>query len=64
MTCDEVRDLAPAYVLGALEADEERLVAEHLETCSEDHAEFSELGSVVPYLGDLVPLVEPPADLR
>ena len=64
MTCDEIRDLAPAYVLGALEADEERLVAEHLATCPEAHAEFSELGSVVPYLGEQVTLVEPPPALR
>jgi anti-sigma factor RsiW len=64
MTCDDVRDLAPGYVLGALEADEERLVAEHLETCQEDHSEVSELGSVVPYLEETVTLVEPPAALR
>ena len=64
MTCDEIRDLAPAYVLGALEADEERLVAEHLASCPEVHAEFSELGSVVPYLGEQVTLVEPPPALR
>ena len=64
MTCDEVRDLAPAYVLGALEADEERLVAEHLRGCPDDHSEVADLGSVVPYLGESVPLVEPPAALR
>src|SRR5829696_5041441 len=64
MTCDEIRDLAPAYVLGALERDEERAVAEHLRTCPDVHAEIAELGSVVPYLDETVPLVEPPASLR
>ena len=64
MTCDEIRDLAPAYVLGALERDEERAVAEHLRTCPDAHAEMAEMGEVVPYLDEAVPLVEPPPALR
>ena len=64
MTCDEIRDLAPAYVLGALEPDTERAVAEHLRTCPDAHEEIDQLGSVVPYLDDGVPLVEPPVALR
>ena len=64
MTCDQIRDLAPAYVLGALERDEELAVAEHLRTCPDAHVEFLELGGVVPYLDEAVPLVEPPAALR
>src|SRR5947199_6082419 len=64
MTCDEIRDLAPVYVLGALERDVERDVAEHLRTCADAHAEVEELGGVVPYLDETVPLVEPPARLR
>ena len=64
MTCDEVRDVAGAYVLGALERDEELAVTEHLRTCSDAHAEITELGGVVPYLLETVALVEPPASLR
>src|SRR6185369_15642863 len=64
MTCDEIRDLAPAYVLGALERDVEQAVAEHLLTCPDVHAEIAELGSVVGYLAETVELVEPPASLR
>ena len=64
MTCDEIRDLAPAYVLGALERDEELAVAEHLRTCPDAHAEMAELGGVVPYLDETVPLEEPPPALR
>jgi hypothetical protein len=64
LTCDQVRDLAPAYMLGALERDEELAVAEHLRTCSDAHEEMAELAGVVPYLGETVPLVEPPASLR
>ena len=40
-------------------------VREHLATCPESHAEFDELGGVVPYLLDdpSLELVEPPAAL-
>ena len=50
LTCDEVRDLAAPFVLGALDADEQGAVREHLATCAEPHPEFAELGSVVPAL--------------
>jgi hypothetical protein len=62
--CEQVRDLAPGFVLGALEPDEERLVREHLATCDRPHPEFDELGGVVPYLADSVDVVEPPAELK
>lgn len=61
--CDQVRDLLPAYVLGALERDEEAAVREHLATCNL-HAEAAELGGVVPYFAETLDPVEPPAALR
>ena len=61
--CDQVRDLLPAYVLGALERDEEAAVREHLATCNL-HAEAAELGGVVPYVAETLDPVEPPAALR
>lgn len=64
MTHEQALELAAAYVLGALTPEEERAVREHLETCPESHDEFFELGSVVPYLGEAVELVEPPAALK
>ena len=64
MTCNEVRDLAAAFVLGALEADEADAVREHLAACSDPHLEFAELGSVVPALLETIDQVEPPAALR
>jgi anti-sigma-K factor RskA len=64
MTHDEALDLAAGFVLGALEPDEEAAVRDHLATCPESHAEFAELGGVVPSLLADVPLVEPPAALR
>lgn len=65
VSCDEVRDLAPLYVLGALERDEEAAVRTHLETCGEPHPEVDELGGVVPALLEVgvEELVEPPAAL-
>ena len=64
LTCDDARDLAASYVLGALELAEARAVAEHLATCPEAHDEFAALGGVLPYLAETVELVEPPAALR
>ena len=66
MTHEQAIDLAPAYVLGALEAAEVASVREHLATCAESHAEFETLGSVVPYLLESpdIELVEPSAGLR
>jgi anti-sigma factor RsiW len=66
MTHEHAIDLAPAYVLGALEAADLAAVREHVATCPESHAEFETLGSVVPYLLEApdIELVEPSASLR
>ena len=65
MSHEQALDLAPLYVLGALEEAEMAAVREHLATCPESHAEFEELGGVVPYLLESpdIQLVEPPAAL-
>ena len=65
MSHEEAIELAPLYVLDALEDAEMAAVREHLATCPESHAEFEELGGVVPYLLDdpATDLVEPPAAL-
>ncbi len=67
MICDDARDLAAGYVLGALERSEEAAVRDHLATCPEPHPEFDELGGVVPAFLELaldgLELVEPPAAL-
>jgi anti-sigma-K factor RskA len=64
LTCDEVRELAGAYVLGALEAGEEAAVRAHLAGHPDGHPEVAELGAVIPALIELVPIVEPPASLK
>src|SRR2546426_6254758 len=66
MTCDQARDLAAGYVLGALDPSEDAAVRAHLATCDQPHPEFAQLGGVVPAFLELdeSELVEPPADLR
>jgi anti-sigma-K factor RskA len=64
LTCDEVREMAGAFVLGALEPADEAAVRAHLETCDDAHAEIAELGGVLPALAESVPSVEPPAGLK
>jgi anti-sigma-K factor RskA len=64
LSCDEVRELAASFVLGALEPDEADAVRAHLASCADAHVEMAELGSVVPVLAESVPVVEPPAALK
>ncbi len=64
LTCAEVRDLAPAFVLGALEPDEMDAVRTHLAECPKAHAEFVEFGSVVPALAETLKPVEPDPRVR
>lgn len=64
LTCDEVRDLAASFVLGALDADEADAVRAHLADCPDAHAEIGELGGVLPALAASVPQVEPSPALK
>jgi hypothetical protein len=64
LTCDEVRELAGSFVLGALEPAEEAAVRAHFASCPEAHEEIAELGGVLPALAESVPVVEPPDGLR
>ena len=63
LSCDEVRDLAAGFVLGALEEEEMTRLRHHLSTCPNEHPEIDELGEVVPYLIETLEPVEPPAGL-
>ena len=64
LSCDDVRELAASFVLGALDADEVDAVRAHLASCADPHAELAELGSVLNVLAESVPVVEPPAALK
>jgi anti-sigma-K factor RskA len=63
LTCDEVREMAGAFVLGALDPAEAAAVRAHLATCDDAHEEIAELGGVLPALAESVPVVEPPEGL-
>jgi hypothetical protein len=62
--CDRVRELAPGFVLGAVDAADMAAVHEHLIACREPHPELRELGGVLSYLAVALEPVEPPARLR
>lgn len=64
LSCDDVRELAASFVLGALEEDEADAVRAHLASCADAHVEMAELGSVVAVLAEIVPAVEPPDGLK
>jgi anti-sigma-K factor RskA len=64
LTCDEVREMAGSFVLGALTPADDAAVRAHLASCDDAHAEIDELGGVVPALAASVPAVEPPEALK
>jgi Anti-sigma-K factor rskA/Putative zinc-finger len=64
LTCDQVRDLAEGFVLGALDPVQIHDVRDHLASCDQPHPEMDELGGVVPHLAESVEPVEPPVELK
>ena len=62
--CDSVRDLAPGFVLGALDAADMAAVRGHMSTCTKPHPELREMGGVLSYLGGSLDPVEPRKHLR
>lgn len=62
MTHEQLRELLPAFALGALDVDEQREVSAHVATCGECAAEVAALGRVVEGIGlDAEPVTPPPA---
>jgi hypothetical protein len=61
---DEALELAGLFVLGALDAGDERAVREHLDDCAMDHADFAELGGVAQALALAVEPQDAPAAAR
>lgn len=64
LSCADVADFAPAFVLDALTPAESDAVRQHLAACPEPHPEMAELHSVVPPLFEVVEPVAPPVDLK
>ena len=64
LTCDEVRDLAPLFVVDALDTDEMAAVREHLADCPDAHEELLAFGEAATALLETVEPVAPPPALR
>jgi anti-sigma-K factor RskA len=64
LSYDEVRDLLPAYALGALDEQERAIVQSYLERYPELRAEATRFGAVAHGLAASVPQRVPPASLK
>jgi Anti-sigma-K factor rskA/Putative zinc-finger len=64
LSCDQVRDMAEGFVLGALDPIQTHDVRDHLASCPNPHPEMDELGGAVPYLAESIGPVEPPEALK
>ena len=64
MECTDVEELAGAFALGAVPADESKLIAAHLGECPNDHHVVRELMEVASLLPLACEEAEPPAGLR
>jgi anti-sigma-K factor RskA len=61
---EHVDELIPAHALRALDPDDERAVAAHLETCERCRLQLREFEGVAAALAYASPSVEPPPELR
>lgn len=64
MSCSQLDELAGAYALGAVEADEDRAISEHLDTCHQPHGEARELIGAAGAMGVAAAAVMPSPALR
>jgi hypothetical protein len=64
LSCDQVRELAAAYVLDNLEQSTAEAVREHLAGHAGGHPEYAELGQIVPAMAYLAEPAAPPAALK
>jgi len=64
LTCAEIADLLPAYVLNAMDGDERCALMEHLAECRLHDADLQAEREVALMLSDAIPTVAPPTTLR
>lgn len=62
--CEELRDLLPAYMIGASDSEEAARVRELLPQCPDVASEMGDYAQVTLGLMQQVPTIAPPADLR
>jgi hypothetical protein len=61
---EHVDELIPAHALRTLDADDERIVTEHLATCERCRLQLRDFEGVAAALAYASPSVQPPAELR
>jgi hypothetical protein len=61
---EHVDELIPAHALRTLDADDERIVTEHLATCERCRLQLRDFEGVAAALAYASPTVQPPPDLR
>jgi len=64
MSCDEVRELLPEYLLGVLETESEHAVKRHLRGCGSCRAELASLGEGLAAFARASHETEPPENLK
>lgn len=64
LTCAEIADLLPAYVLDAMEGEERCALMEHLAECRLHDADLQAERQAALLLSEVIPPVAPPAALR
>jgi anti-sigma-K factor RskA len=64
LSCDEADELAGAWGLHALDADEAAAVSQHLETCDRPHAELRQAVGAGAALAAALERIEPSPELR
>jgi anti-sigma-K factor RskA len=64
LTCTEIADLLPAYVVDAMDGDERCALMEHLAECRLHDADLQNQRSMALLLAEAVPPVTPPTALR
>ena len=64
MNCTTVNELSAAYALGAIEADEERRVVEHLSACHQQHSDVRSMIEAAALVPVSLEPVAPSAALR
>lgn len=62
--CDELEELIPAYVLGALDASERSRVDKHLRDCPELREHLASYESIATQLASAAPPIEPRRELK
>ena len=64
MTCQELQELVPAYVLGSLSADEQELMEANMANCPDVLAEIASYDDLTDSMFYRVPAVDPSPDLK